>query len=58
MSDLEKREIEMNINYMFNEIKKMNVGTNKITKENFYYPLVVGGGLVLAAVVIVKLFLN
>lgn len=51
MSDLEKREIEMDINYMFNEI-------NKITKKNFYYPLVVGGGLVLAAVVIVKLFLN
>lgn len=39
------------------EIAKLLAETSKINRENVYYPLVVGSGITLAIVAVVKIFL-
>lgn len=55
--EMTKQEHEAQIAKIYIEIEKMRAETTKISKENVYYPLVVGSGATLAIVAIVKLFL-
>lgn len=57
MSDMTETEIKLQDEKMRAEIGKLMAETAKINSENRWYPLVVGSGLTLAIVAVVKLFL-
>lgn len=48
---------ELEIEKIRAEISKMMAETTRISKESVYYPLVVGSGVTLAIVAVVKIFL-
>ncbi|MGY0399820.1 MAG: hypothetical protein ACWIPH_07775 [Ostreibacterium sp.] len=48
---------ELEVEKIRAEISKMMAETTKINKESVYYPLVVGSGVTLAIVAVVKIFL-
>ncbi len=59
MSDANMTEAEVKLSdeKMRAEISKLIAETSKLNSENRWYPLVVGSGMTLAIVAVVKLFL-
>ena len=56
MAEINAQEREANLRKIDSEIAKLVAETSKINNENRWYPIVVGSGLTLAIVAIVKLF--
>ncbi len=57
VGDMTDAEVRLQDEKMRAEIGKLMAETSKINRENTWYPLVVGSGLTLAIVAVVKLFL-
>ena len=57
MTEFEIQERQANSRKIDSEIAKLIAETSKINSENRWYPFVVGSGVTLAIVAIVKLFL-
>ncbi|MEM9732522.1 MAG: hypothetical protein AAF903_03425 [Pseudomonadota bacterium] len=55
--ELELKKIQQEINQSRQHVDESIARTQKMLKENQYYPLVIGSGLTLAIVAVVKLFL-
>ena len=57
MTDQEARKIDVEIANLMATTAKLNAETDKISRENHYYPAIVGASVTLAIVALVKVFL-
>ncbi|MEL6979636.1 MAG: hypothetical protein AAGM38_13275 [Pseudomonadota bacterium] len=57
MTDDEKRRFDADLDQMRATTAKLNAETAKLISENRWYPFVVGSGVTLAIVAVVKIFL-